>query len=113
MELKIHTIGKRNFAELVSDKQEINKLQDAIDILGNAFYLGAETIIIKKENLHPDFFELKTKFAGDILQKFSNYRLNLVIIGDFKNNKSKSLNDFILESNKTGHIMFVSSLEEV
>jgi hypothetical protein len=36
----------------------------------------------------------------------------MAIIWDFENIKSKSLKDFIYESNKTGQIIFVKTLEE-
>ncbi|MFZ2340826.1 MAG: DUF4180 domain-containing protein [Bacteroidales bacterium] len=62
--------------------------------------------------MNKDFFDLKTKIAGDILQKFSNYRMKLAIIGDFSAIKSKSLRDFIRESNNAGTINFVGSMEE-
>jgi len=62
--------------------------------------------------INPDFFDLKTGFAGEILQKFSNYKVKLAIIGDFSSFTSKSLRDFILESNKHGHINFVSTIDE-
>lgn len=58
------------------------------------------------------FFDLKTGLAGDILQKFSNYNIKLAILGNFKNEQSKSLNDFIYESNKTGRINFVETFDE-
>ncbi|MDO4771844.1 DUF4180 domain-containing protein, partial [Porphyromonas sp.] len=58
----------------------------------------------------PDFFDLKTKIAGDILQKFSQYQMPLVIVGDFSKYKSKSLNDFIFECNKGKQINFVRDL---
>ena len=60
----------------------------------------------------PAFFELKNGMAGEILQKFSNYRVRLAIVGDFSRYTSKSINDFILESNKTGHINFVPTVTE-
>jgi len=50
--------------------------------------------------------------AGEILQKFSNYRVRLAIVGDFSTFTSKSIKDFIYESNKGRHINFVSSLDE-
>jgi len=55
---------------------------------------------------------LKTGLAGEILQKFSNYYVELAIVGDFSKYSSKNLQDFIYESNKVGRINFVSSVEE-
>lgn len=50
--------------------------------------------------------------AGEILQKFSTYQVRLAIIGDFSKYTSKSLTDFIYESNKGKHINFVNSTTE-
>jgi ABC-type branched-subunit amino acid transport system substrate-binding protein len=80
--------------------------------MGNANYLGAEKIIIAKSNLPNNFLDLKTKVAGEILQKFSTYNQKLAIIGDFSSYESKSLNDFIRESNKVGRVLFISDKDE-
>ena len=36
-----------------------------------------------------------------------------MIVGDFKDIRSKSLRDFIYESNKTGQIVFKENIEEI
>ena len=112
MNLKIHKVKDSSIAELVADNNAINNVQDAVDLIGNASYLGAHKVVIYKNQLNPDFFELKTQLAGEILQKFSNYRVKLAIIGDFTKITRKSLRDFIKESNKNKHILFIASLEE-
>lgn len=112
MKIKAHQIGNTKIAEVISDVIIINSAQDGLDLLGNIYYQGYDRVIIYEKNITPDFFDLKTKIAGDILQKFSNYRVKLAIIGDFKRYESKSFNDFMFESNKTSHINFVESLDE-
>ncbi|MDQ1803911.1 DUF4180 domain-containing protein [Chryseobacterium sp. CKR4-1] len=97
---------------MISDNAIIQSAQDGIDLLGNAYYQGFDKVIIYEKNITPEFFDLKTKIAGDILQKFSNYRMGLAIIGDFSQYESKSMKDFIFESNKTRHINFVETLKE-
>ena len=109
MEFRIHQKESGNIAELISDKVYY-KVEDFIDLLGNANYLGAEKMIIPAANLHPDFFDLKTKLAGEVLQKFSTYRQKLAIVGDFSKYTSKSLRDFIRESNRMKQILFVDHL---
>lgn len=112
MELIIEDINGIKIAELKADNVVLNELDDAVDLLGNSDYLGASGTIVHKEQLNPDFFDLKTGLAGDMLQKFSNYRKRLAIVGDFSEVSSKSLRDFIRESNRTGSIHFVQSIEE-
>ena len=112
MNLLIHE-GKRDvIAELESDELILNGMDDFLDLIGNANYLGAEKIIIKRCNIIPDFFDLKTTIAGDILQKFSTYSMKLAIVGNFSDQKSKSFNDFVRVSNRIGRILFVGSKEE-
>ncbi len=99
-------------AEVKSAGIVIGQTQDALDLMANADYLGARKIMIREEHLDPAFFDLKTGMAGEILQKFTNYRVQLAIIGDFSKYPGKSIRDFIFESNRYGRINFVSSREE-
>ena len=112
MEIKIHTIDDRKIAEIISDDIVLQTVEDAIDLIGNMSYQGFDKLIIHEENMISDFFELKNKIAGNILQKFSQYSMPLAIIGDFEKYESKSLNDFIFESNKGSQINFVTTIED-
>jgi hypothetical protein len=112
MEIIYHKAGEEMIAEIVSDKIEIHTLGDATDLMANCFYNGADKMIFRKENITEDFFDLKTRLAGEILQKFSNYRCRLAIIGNFDTYTSKSLRDFIYESNKMGRVCFVKNRED-
>lgn len=106
-----HDINNRKIAEVNADPIIINKADDALSLMGDLYYQEFESVILYEKNIAPAFFDLKTGMAGEILQKFSNYRMRLAIVGIF-NYPSKSLNDFMYESNKNKHINFVSSLNE-
>ena len=110
MKTTFHTINDERILELEDNGIIQKDAQDLLDIIGS---YSVRTIILKKESIIPDFFDLKTKVAGEILQKASNYGLKIGIIGDFKSIKSKSLRDFIYESNKTKQVIFKESKEEI
>jgi hypothetical protein len=112
MEISFIEVNEIKIAEILSDTMLINKTQDALDIMADCNYQGSYKIILHEKNIIADFFDLKTGIAGNILQKFSTYNVQLAIVGDFTKYKSKSLNDFIFESNKLGRINFVHSTEE-
>lgn len=112
MKIDTHTINNINIAEIISEEMIINNAEDGLDLLGNLYYQGFDKIIIDRKNITPDFFDLKNGIAGEILQKFSNYRVNLAIVGDFSSLDSKSIKDFIYESNKGKHINFLASTAE-
>ncbi len=112
MEINIFEIAGKTFAEINAAEIVIKTVQDALDLMANCRYQGSDLLIMQKEQFGEEFFDLKTKIAGEILQKFSNYRCRLAIIGDYTNIQSKSLRDFIYESNKVGRICFVGTKDE-
>jgi hypothetical protein len=112
MEITTHQVNGSRIAELVSEGLIIKTSEDGLDLLGNLYYQDFDKIIIHEKNITTDFFDLKNGIAGEILQKFSNYRVRLAIVGDFTKYTSKSVNDFIYESNKGRQIIFVSSVPE-
>jgi hypothetical protein len=112
MEIKITSINDINIAELVSDDVVIKNVQGALDLMVNCSVKKASRLIINEKNIIPEFFDLKTGILGEILQKFATYDFRLAVIDDFSKFESKSFKDFVYESNKTGRISFVSSMEE-
>lgn len=111
MQISIKEINNCKYAVIESDGLIINDIQDSLDIMANCSYMGASGMVLKDESINSDFFKLSTGFAGEVLQKYSNYKFSLIIIGDFSKYSSKSLRDFIYESNKLKKILFVDSLE--
>lgn len=100
-------------AEIEAEGIVMGSLEEALQVLGDAYYNDFDRVMVRVEQLNPDFFDLSTGLAGEILQKFAQYRMGLIIVGDFSQFPSASLAYFIRESNKGQHIRFVSSLEEV
>lgn len=111
MELKILEINNQKIAEVIAEEIVVNNTQDALDIMTDANYYGARSIILEEKHLNSDFFDLRTGMAGEILQKYSNYRVKLAIVGDFEKFKSKSLNAFIFECNRGNAIFFAPDKE--
>lgn len=102
-----------NVAIIEEDGIVIVTAQDALDLMATAFHtLGCNKLLIPKENICREFFDLKTGIAGEILQKFSNYGIKLAIVGDFSNVESKSLRDFIYECNNGSQVFFLPGQDE-
>ncbi|MDR6568975.1 protein of unknown function [Chitinophaga ginsengisegetis] len=111
MKITIHGNGNTRIAELVADEVLIQTPDEALQLIMDLHYQDFDKMIIREKNITPAFFDLKTGVAGEILQKFSNYRSRLVIIGDFSKYPGKSIRDFIYESNKGRQVNFMDSLE--
>ncbi|RJE87501.1 DUF4180 domain-containing protein [Paenibacillus sp. 1011MAR3C5] len=112
MNLTIDAKGDSKVAILSGDGVVIVSVQDALDAIMNAHYLDCAKVLIRKELIHEDFFELKTGLAGEILQKCTNYRTKLAIVGDFSGYNSKSLKDFIYECNHGQNFFFKATEKE-
>lgn len=108
MEINIVKVKQIDIAVVKNDEILIKDVQSALDFIATVQYnTGCNRVILDKTAFCEDFFQLKTKIAGDILQKFINYHLKLAIIGDFSTYSSKSLNDFIYECNHGNALFFL------
>jgi hypothetical protein len=112
MEIETHTINNIKIAEVISSEIIIHSIEDGLNVLGNLYYQDFDRIILYEKSITPDFFVLKNGIAGEILQKFSNYRVRLAIVGEFSKYSGTSIRDFIYESNKSKQINFVNSISE-
>ena len=101
--------------EYAADAPVLRTVQNAVDALGEAMAASATLVILPVDRLDPAFFDLRTGLAGEILQKFVNYRLKVAILGDYSELASQSipLRDFIRESNCGRSIWFVADRKEL
>jgi hypothetical protein len=111
MELNVFKVNGHSIAEIFSEDVVINSVQDALDIMANASEQAVNRIIVHEKQLTPAFFDLRTRLAGEILQKHANYRVKVAIVGEFDKFESKSLQAFIVESNRGELVFFVPNRE--
>ena len=91
--------------------------QDFLDIIGALWgeAEGVSFVVIPAARLAPEFFDLRTGLAGDALQKFVNYRVQVAVVGDIGTHvdASGALADFVRESNAGRHVWFCAELEDL
>jgi hypothetical protein len=113
MQIDTRETNGRKFARITSRNTLFCDVDEALDLMATVRHTtGSNCMLVDASAIAPRFFELRSGLAGEILQKFSTYMMKLAIIGDFSQYTSKSLHDFIYESNKGNHILFVSNEEE-
>lgn len=111
MKIETHSRNGQTVAEVIGDGILIETPADGLQILMDAGYAGQGKVILHQRNITPEFFDLKTRLAGEILQKASNYQVQVAIVGDFENVESQALRAFIVESNRGRQNFFVKDLE--
>lgn len=97
------------------DGKKLASERDALDLIGESLGYGADLVLVPVERLADDFFQLKTRVDGQMIQKFVQYRRRLVILGDISQPvaQSKSFRDFVYEANRGNHVWFVTDLNEL
>ncbi len=95
-------------AVIQNDGVLIHDVQSALDIMATIRYeTDCDRIIMDRSALCDAFFDLKTRMAGEILQKFVQYQMKIALVGDFSQYTSKSLQSFIYESNRGNDVFFL------
>lgn len=87
----------------------------ATDLLGDAFGEEADVVTVPVARLSPDFFQLRTGLAGAVVQKFVNYRLHLVVVGDIGEHGTPGgpVADWVREANRGRELWFVADEDEL
>ena len=113
MQLIAHRAGERTIVEVIADTIVLRTEQDVLDLMATAQYQHrADALALHAHNLADEFLDLRSGLAGAVLQKISNYRFRLAVVGDFTNVPSRALRDFIGESNRSGQVVFAASVDE-
>ena len=112
---KIYELHGVRVLECAPDGTRLRTYQDAVDLIGKTFENRATLIVIPVECIDDEFFQLKTRIAGELIQKFVQYRRHLVIVGDISRHltESSALRAFVNESNRGKEVWFLTSLDDL
>src|SRR5580704_2595382 len=112
---KFYELHGVRILECVPDRAKLQTYSDAVELIGKTFENRATLIVIPVECLNDEFFQLKTRIAGELIQKFVQYRRRLAIVGDISGflAESSALRAFMAESNRGKDVWFLASLEEL
>jgi hypothetical protein len=101
--------------ECAAEGPVLRKPDDAVSLIGEAMAQGAALAIVPAARLDPGFFQLRTGLAGEMVQKFVNYRLRLAIVGDISElvSRSATLRGFVSEANRGGTVWFLAGIDAV
>ncbi len=113
MQITLHTLNGQDYALVETDCALITDTQTALDCMAQArCQTGCDCMAVPRQAFSEAFFKLRTGLLGEVLQKFVNYQMRLAIYGDFSNEKSQPLRDFMLESNRGRQVYFAPNADE-
>jgi hypothetical protein len=103
-------IERRRILIASNDGISIRCSADISDALGAC--LGSEGVILTENALTPEFFDLRTGLAGELFQKFINYKVRVAIVLLDPEAYGERFTELAREHSSHGMIRFVRSLDE-
>ena len=88
----------------------IGSFTDISDALGAC--IGRPGLILTENDLAPEFYDLRSGLAGELFQKFMNYRLRIAIVLPDPQAYGERFNELAYEHRSHSMIRFVSSQDE-
>lgn len=110
---RVEEIGKRRVFFFAEEGPLLAAPGDTNDFISEVWAQKATVAVLPLSRLSPDFLQLKTRLAGEAIQKFVNYQVLLVILGDVSAAAAQSdaLRDFIHESNQGKSVWFLETAD--
>lgn len=88
----------------------IRSFPDITDAIGACF--GARGFILTEADLAPEFFDLRTRLAGEMFQKFINYKVRVAIVLADPAAYGERFTELAYEHASHDFIRFVRSMDE-
>jgi hypothetical protein len=113
--MTLHNLAGTPTLLLPAEAPILESERDATDLIGEALGVDAQLVAIPVARFSADFFSLSTRKAGLFIQKFTNYRIRLAIVGEIGAyvSASQAFADFVRESNRGQAIWFVRDMDEL
>ena len=101
-----------SFIECMPDSAPISSAQDALDLVAGCGVYGVTRLLIPESCLNENFFNLKTGLLGEILLKFSNYRIKAAVVISSEHVGKGKFYEFALETNRGRDFRIFSDLQK-
>ncbi|AWP27654.1 PadR family transcriptional regulator AphA [Paenibacillus sp. LBL] len=111
MNYHIREIESKKYIELISSIEPLSTENDALDLISLCWEHDTNAIMIYYAALSEDFFKLRTKLAGNMIQKFTNYGIKAAAIIPQETIQKGRFKEMAMETNKGNHFRLYESKE--
>jgi PadR family transcriptional regulator AphA len=112
MNYQIREIENKKYIKLISSTEPLSTENDALDLISLCWEHDTTALMIHYAALSEDFFKLKTKVAGNIIQKFINYGIKAAAIIPQETIEKGRFKEMAMEMNTGNHFRLYESNEE-
>ncbi len=90
----------KSYLECLPDEWQLASEQDALDLVGACGEYGTQNLMLHAESLPEAFYNLKTRLAGNVMLKFSNYWLRVAAVIPVELSHQGRFGEMVLETNQ-------------
>lgn len=112
MNYKIIEKDNKKYIEVISSTQPMSTENDALDLVALSSEYDTGLLMIHYDALSEDFFNLKTKAAGNMIQKFVNYSIKVVVVLPAELILKGSFKKMYTETNRGNHFRMYQDKDE-
>lgn len=112
MNYQIREIANKKYIELISTTEPLSTENDALDLVAFCGEHETSLLMIHHAALSEDFFKLKTRVAGNIIQKFVNYGIKVASVIPQEIIQKGRFREMSVEINKGNHFRMYENKEE-
>ena len=80
MEYHVVTLNSQNYVECLPGTSRLESEADALELVAACGEYRIDRLMLHAENLTDDFYHLQSGLAGQVLLKFSNYRIRVAAV---------------------------------
>lgn len=91
------------YIESLPGQGSVSSEADALELIGLCHSHGARCILLHAANLSPDFFDLSTRLAGEVLQKLRLYHIRLAVVAGPELSRRGKFAELMVEESRGRH----------
>jgi hypothetical protein len=90
----------RDGVRIVECTDLIARVDDALELIAACIERHSTRLLLDSRHLPAAFFDLRSKFAGEFLQKLQNYRLRVAAVFPSEHEYSERFSEFLSEAKR-------------
>lgn len=100
MNYRVIQTGSQKYIQCLPGETRLENEQDAIDLVAACGENGTQQLMVFADNLSNDFYRLSSGVAGNILLKFSNYRIRVAAVLSHELVNQGRFREMVIETNR-------------
>lgn len=112
MNYKLNDNGTVKYIEVISAQSPLSTEQDAVDLVALCQENDTDLLLLHSQALSEDFFKLRTGVAGQMIQKWINYRVKTAAVIPKELINQGRFKEMALETNKSNHFRVFETKDE-